>query len=133
MSTRSHTLGAPRSVRTLLQHHPAAARKIPSPGREWRLADVAGEDRSLWLRLIHADAFERVGKAEPPSGNGQVHYYRTKRSVYQLAQELAREGPWPDCPHTGIVNLDGGETFTCGDDDCDARYGRETAREVFGE
>ena len=33
---------------------------------------------------------------------------------------------------TGVRCVEAGETFTCTDDDCDCRFGRETAAEVVG-
>ena len=43
----------------------------------------------------------------------------------------AGECPEADCEATGVRNLGDGE-FTCTDEDCSSRFGRETAREVLG-
>ena len=47
------------------------------------------------------------------------------------SMDLTGDCPAADCPSRGVRNLGDGE-YTCTDDDCDARFDRETAEEVLG-
>ena len=47
------------------------------------------------------------------------------------SMDLTGDCPAPDCPSGGVKNLGDGE-YTCSNDDCSARFDRETAEEVLG-
>lgn len=108
----------------LLRANAVAARALPDPSKVWVSHDVADELANAIQTFAANDIITRVGYA---GGGSNARKYRTKPAAYAIAQEF--DPNTADCGHTGVKNL-GNDEFTCSNDDCDARFGRETAREV---
>jgi hypothetical protein len=107
-----------------------AAKLLPAPGERWTISDVDGDSALLakqLKKLQHHDIVKRVDRRKEPSGRRNV--YETNAAAWRhIVAEQERQAELPGCEHRGVRNL-GDEGFTCTADDCDARFGRDVARE----
>ncbi|MFB6218355.1 MAG: hypothetical protein ABEH77_04110 [Halobacteriaceae archaeon] len=119
-----------RSLAPFVRAHAAAARALPEPGEPYRRTDL-DIDEAAFQGFRDRGVIRRVDTVVVTEGSRhRVARYETDQSAYERIQAIIPEGPWPDCPHTGLRNLGDG-TFTCGHDGCEQRYDRATAAEVF--
>lgn len=101
---------------------------IPEPGVEWRFSDVEGVDMRVFKNLNALGALSCVGRDED-----KLRIYRTPPVVYQRIQEVDACRDRLPCGHGGMQNVPG-ETdpgYSCGHDDCEARYSRAEVEEVL--
>jgi hypothetical protein len=119
-----------RTIQRLVECHPVAIGNLPPRAETFERCEVE-ISHALFQRLRQRRAIERV-RFTDSAGRSRVGVYRVTEELELAAEAFASEGPWPDCPHTGIRNLGDG-TYTCAADDCTARYDRATAEEVFGD
>ena len=125
-----------QEARSYLLSNQMVALSLPDPDEDVSFEALISEiGRSAAFRLQALEIIEKVrfvGDDEAFDHKG--HLWRTSPAA----------GRWIDCVisedvvttpcgcSTGVRNLGDGETYTCTEDDCDCRFGRETALEVVG-
>lgn len=109
---------------TTIRANAVAARALPAPAAEWRFRDI---DR---LEMPTLRKFRKIGAVEVVENPsyGRASTYRTAKPAWEFISDL--DGSPGPCPHRGIRNLRDEDGYSCPVDECDARFDRETAREI---
>lgn len=96
-----------------------AISSLKPPDARWTRFDVAEAARSHLERLRIEGAIEVTGSTE-----GR-HVYVTTEAAWEVIQDYDKNRNKLLCDHGGFRNIGGG-LFTCGHEDCDHRYTRDT-------
>ena len=118
---------------TLLRANPDIAAALYRTDDPWFSCEVELDHGSL-MRLKHAGIVTHDGSwHENPEGRIARRWTTTDGVRAWIDDHVGHLGscPRPDCDAAGISNLGDGR-YTCSDDGCDSRFGRETAEEVLG-
>lgn len=103
------------------------AQKLPAAGHgEWKAPDVGISGGTL-------KAFDAAGVVEKVERqtNGSPSTWRSVAGVRDYAQTVSERRTTTPCGNaTGFTTIEAGEVYTCNDDACDCRFGREVALEV---
>lgn len=116
-----------RGAHTLLRARRTAAETLPAPDEEWHRVDVP-DVLAETLRSFRDKGIVEVVRTER-YGSTPVQVYRTTQAAYDYVQAL--DEPGTPCGHTGVRNVRDEAGYTCCEPSCDARFDRETAREVM--
>lgn len=122
---------------SVLRSRRDAAMRLPPHGEPFAIAEVGIEQGDILAfkqqGIVSQHDYERVRTGNPDSySTNRRTLWMTSRRVHDWIQANMgdlTECPGEDCHATGIVNL--GDGFTCSNDRCDARFGRETAKELI--
>ena len=96
--------------------------------REFSSRDVDIHSHTL-QKWHHQEILTRVRRKDV--GQKWLNIYRVTPRARREIIAYAPEWTLP-CGHRGFVNLDGGQTFTCAFDECDATFGREVVKRALG-
>lgn len=129
MSTQDRS-GPDQSLTLWLRYNRIVAVALPAPDQEWTVRDVPF-DHSTINRLHRDAAIERVRRTREPGDCSTVSVWRTAPGVYEHIQQRIDRPHETPCGNSGVHCIERGETYTCTDDDCDCRFGPETARAVM--
>lgn len=84
-------------------------------------------ERWQWHHII-----VRVRRESAPTGNSDRCVYRADAGAVAVAQGIHEGRQTLPCGHGGLRNLRGDAGYSCGHDDCGARFSRDVVEEVFG-
>jgi len=119
--------GLARGADQILRARRSVARKLPHPDHEWQVSEVPDEIASHVYKFHGAGIVHCVEKRNVAGTASNV--WQTDRRAWEYVNDVISEtttaGP---CEHGGIRNLGDGE-FTCTNDECDVRFGRDVALE----
>lgn len=91
----------------------------------FRHTEIEGQITAPQLGAWVADGILRVVD-EIEEAKSVYRLYRVNDRVRDRLEEVADRNPLAPCGHRGVRNL-GDDEFSCTFDDCDIRFGRETA------
>jgi hypothetical protein len=110
----------------LLRCRREAARALPAPEETWMLADVDEAVRETVPKFLDRGIIYVIDETTVRD-HDSINVYRTSAAAAAHVDQL--DQPATPCDHTGVTTIVAGETFSCGRDGCQARFGPETARE----
>ena len=123
-----------REARKYLRSHRPVALALPDPDEDVSFEALISEiGRSAAFRLQALEIIEKVRFVRDDSDyDHEGHLWRTSPAAVRWIDRVIDEDvvTTPCGCSTGIKNLGDGE-YTCTDEDCSSRFGRETAREVL--
>jgi len=126
MSHATNTSGLMRGADEYIRGNVSVLRNLPRPDEEWRFAEVDDLGRGRLQKLWHLGIVEKVRRPV----DEDVYVWQTDTRAWKLIEEYAdREEPLL-CDHPGIRNLGDG-LYTCGRDECDHKYTRDTVELLF--
>lgn len=129
MSTADNT--PIRDLSTWFLFNRQVALALPAPDAEWTVRDVPEIDHTVTNRLHKNGAIERVGRTRQTNDRTTATIWQTDAATHAWVHEHIERTHETPCGNSGVRCIDPGETFSCTDDDCDCRFGRETALEVM--
>ena len=122
---------------SLLTHNREMALALPAAEEDFALAEVSLSQSEL-KRLETAGVIRRLDRERVSDNNGQIYVrwrWETTEPAYEWIQRYfdadAPECPGDECHSTGVRCLDPQERYCCVDDDCQATFGPETAKELI--
>jgi hypothetical protein len=113
-----------RSQAATLQGRPDAALALPDSSETWFRSDIEIGHGAL-STFSRTEIIEAVG-----SDNSRTEWQTAQGVAEWVEDHLAGRTYTPCGCSTGIRTVEAGETYTCRDDECACRFGRETAEEV---
>lgn len=129
-SVEPQTSWAPgRHWRSILDRYAQEALELPGPHATYELHDVVDEVLDYGAFQI----FRQMGliKVSRKQTRDDPQVYHTDGEKYRwIKANLERPTTFP-CGHRGVRTLVARKEYTCRDDDCDAVYGPDRAREVL--
>jgi len=127
MSGNKHNNGLARGADQILRARRSVARKLPHPEHKWEVSEVPDEIASHVYKFSQAGIVHCVRRKSVDGSTSTI--WTTDKRAYEYVNNVISDpttaGP---CEHGGIRNLGDGE-FTCTNDECDVRFGREIALE----
>lgn len=114
----------PQVARDLITRFYDILVELPPPGTVYRGRDLPEELKHRTKSLKQAEIIHEV---DTIVDHASVPIWETDERAYAAIEAYEPAGSCMPCGHRGFRNL-GDEGYTCGDEDCGARFGRETAR-----
>lgn len=108
----------------VIRSHREVAETLPKPSDRWTRDDI-GISQTMVKRMEPKGIIKCVDKVRNHTGGRKI--YRTAQRAYDFIEGL--DEPATPCGHTGISNVRGEDRYSCGLDECDVRFSRETAWE----
>ena len=123
-----------REARNYLRSHRPVALALPEPETKVSFTALSEEiGRPAACKLAAVNVIEKVRFVRDDSDyDHEGHLWRMSPAAARWIDRVISEDvvTTPCGCSTGVRNLGDGE-FTCTDEDCSSRFGRETAREVL--
>ena len=117
-----------RSVINTLKPNKAAALRLPAPSEPRPQAALYERlSTSEFYQFRSAGILEKRGRDDEDR-----RLWGVPPRVDRWIRENVDTETTPCGNATGVRCVEAGETYTCTDDECDCRFGRETAAEVVG-
>lgn len=108
---------------------------LENAGGTFQLADV-DLPQKVMRRWKHCGVLIVVDRQIPNERTSKpANVYEVNRLAVRAAEDVLRSRDTLPCGHTGFRNLLGERDpgYSCANDECDARFYRETIEEVFGD
>lgn len=99
------------------------------PKDEFRFKELDDDLIQMFNRLIEYGALEKTREADWGK-EGRGSYWKLHDWFVDNWENYVNDGPTAPCGRTSVYCLKSGELFTCRDDDCDCRFGREKAEAI---
>lgn len=120
MSQGYDACGLMQGARDYIRGHIADVEALPPPSERWQAQDVPKPTQRCLQRLCALGAIERVTR----DATGR-NVYETDERAWALIEEYASAERPLLCNHGGLRNLGDG-LYTCGYEECEHRYTRDT-------
>jgi hypothetical protein len=118
MATPNRQSRLPQGAEDFIRPRGPQLSELPPPGEHWQATDIPEEIHNTLQRLRHLGVITVVDDVG-------TNDYETTEQGWDVIQDYADREDALLCGHGGIKNLGNG-VYTCGSDQCDHRYTRDT-------